>query len=140
MRPAEILLIEDDAGHARLTQEAFREGRLEKHIHVVSNGEAAMEFLRRAGSYADAPRPDLILLDLKLPKKNGREVLSEIKADKALAKIPTVVFTTSESEQDIYDAYRLKANCYIAKPIDLSQYLSTIAAIERFWLRLDSAV
>ena len=137
--PSTILLVEDDAGHARLTQEAFKEGRLDIAIHTVTNGEAAMAFLRHEAPYHEAPTPDLVLLDLKLPRKDGREVLTELRADAKFNALPVIIFSTSEAEQDVYEAYRLHANCYIAKPMDLDEYLRVIDAIQRFWLKRASA-
>ena len=134
MRPAEILLIEDNPGDVRLTQEALREGKVANRVSVVSDGVEAMAFLRREGPYADAPRPDLILLDLNLPKKDGREVLAEIKADENLKRIPVVVLTTSQAEEDVLKTYNLHANSYITKPVDLRQFLGVVKFIEDFWL------
>ena len=134
--PIEILLVEDNPGDVRLTQEAFREGKLHTRLHVVSDGEAALELLRQRGAYAAAARPDLILLDLNLPRKDGREVLDEIKRDDALKSIPVVILTTSKAEQDILKVYNLHANCYITKPVDLEQFLGVVKAIEDFWLQI----
>ena len=137
MKPSiEILLVEDSPGDIRLTQEAFKEGKLVNRLHVVQDGEAAMAFLRREGAYAQAIRPDLILLDLNLPKKDGREVLAEIKADGALRRIPVVVLTTSRAEQDVLKVYDLHANCYITKPVDLDQFLKVVQSVEDFWLTI----
>jgi len=133
-KPAQVLLVEDNPGDVRLTQEALREGKLLNEVHVVSDGEEAMAFLRRHGPYADAPRPDLILLDLNLPKKSGREVLAEIKADPDLHRIPVVILTTSHAEEDIARSYNLHANCYVTKPVDLEQFISVIRSIENYWL------
>jgi CheY-like chemotaxis protein len=135
-RPVEILLVEDNPGDVRLTQEAFKEGKVRNNLHVAMDGVEAMAFLRREGKYADAVRPDIILLDLNLPKKDGREVLAEIKGDLELKRIPVVVLTTSEAEQDILRAYGLHANCYITKPVDLDQFMSVIQSIEDFWLTI----
>jgi len=135
-RPIELLLVEDSPADVRLTEEAFRENRIANNLHVVGDGEAAMVFLRRQGPYVDVPRPDLILLDLNLPRKDGREVLAEIKADDALKTIPVVVLTTSQAEQDILRSYNLNANCYITKPIDLDQFINVIKAVESFWLTI----
>ena len=129
-----VLLVEDNPGDVRLTTEALREGKIPHHLHVVSDGVEAMAFLRREGPYADAPRPDLILLDLNLPKKDGREVLGEIKADENLKRIPVVVLTTSQAEEDVLRTYELHANCYITKPVDLQQFIAVIRAIEEYWL------
>lgn len=133
-RPAEILLVEDSPGDVRLMQEALREGKVANRVHVVGDGVEAMAFLRREGEYADAPRPDLLLLDLNLPRKDGREVLGEIKADPDLRRIPTVVLTTSQAEEDVLKAYNLHANCYMTKPVDLGQFLELVKNIEQYWL------
>ena len=135
-RSVEILLVEDSPGDIRLTQEAFKEGKLLNRLHVVQDGEAALQFLRREGAYAQAVRPDLILLDLNLPKKDGREVLAEIKAQDTLKRIPVVVLTTSRAEQDVLKVYDLHANCYITKPVDLEDFLRVLTAIEDFWLQV----
>ena len=132
--PIEILLVEDNPGDVRLTEEAFKEGRVYNHMSVAGDGVEALAFLRREGKYADAPRPDLVLLDLNLPRKSGREVLAEIKGDPRLADIPVVVLTTSAAESDILRSYELHANCYITKPVDLSQLLRVVKAIDDFWL------
>lgn len=133
-REVSILLVEDNPGDVRLTIEALKEGKVYNRLSVVSNGFEALEFLRRQGRYANATRPDLILLDLNLPKKNGSEVLAEIKADPALKRIPVVVLTTSEAEQDVLRSYDLNANCYITKPVDLDQFLHVVKSINDFWL------
>ena len=135
-RTIEILLVEDNPGDVRLTQEAFKEGKLTNRLHVVTDGADALAFLHREGGYAQAVRPDLILLDLNLPKKDGRQVLAELKADAHLKRIPVVVLTTSQAEADILKAYDLHANCYITKPVDLDQFLVVINSIEEFWLAL----
>ena len=135
-RPVEILLVEDNPGDVRLTLEAFKEGKLRNRLQVARDGEEALAHLRRKGAYAAAVRPDLILLDLNLPKKDGREVLMEIKADNELKRIPVVVLTTSKAEQDILKVYDLHANCYITKPVDLDQFLKVVKAIEEFWLEI----
>lgn len=132
--PIEILLIEDSPGDVRLTKEALREGKVRNRLNVAVDGAEAMEFLRREGQFSDAPRPDLILLDLNLPRKDGREVLSEIKADPNLASIPVVVLTTSKDEEDVLRSYQLHANCYVTKPVDLEQFIKVVKAIEDFWL------
>jgi two-component system, chemotaxis family, response regulator Rcp1 len=132
--PIEILLVEDSPGDARLTMEALKEAKVLNHITVVEDGVEAMAFLRREGEHSRAPRPDLVLLDLNLPKKDGREVLAEVKADPALAQIPIVVLTTSQAEKDIAQSYELHANCYITKPVDLDQFMQVIKAVESFWL------
>jgi two-component system, chemotaxis family, response regulator Rcp1 len=130
----EILLVEDSPGDIRLTQEVLREGRVLNHLNVVHDGVEAMLFLNRQRNYANAPRPDLILLDLNLPRQDGREVLAAIKLDQQLRRIPVVVLTTSQAEEDILRAYDLHANCYITKPIDLDQFIRVIQSIEDFWL------
>jgi len=131
--PIEILLVEDNPGDVRLTKEALKEGRFANLINVAVDGFEAMAFLRREGKYANAPRPDLILLDLNLPKKNGREVLAEIKADSNLKRIPVVVLTSSQAEKDIVATYNLHANCYITKPVDFEQFICVVRSIEDFW-------
>ncbi len=133
-RPAEILLVEDNPGDVRLTTEALKEGRVLNTVHVVGDGVEAIGFLRREGTYADVPRPDLILLDLNLPRKSGREVLAEIKDDEDLKRIPVVILTTSRAEEDILRSYDLHANCYVTKPVDLEQFLDVIRFIEDYWL------
>lgn len=133
-RPVEILLVEDNPGDVRLTVEAFREGKVLNRLSVVGDGVEALAFLRREGRYADAPHPDLILLDLNLPKKDGREVLAEIKTDEHLRRIPVVVLTVSKAEEDILKSYNLNANCYISKPVDLDEFLTVVKSIEDFWL------
>ncbi|TLD40230.1 MAG: Two-component system response regulator [Candidatus Jettenia ecosi] len=132
----EILLVEDSPGDVRLTQEALKESKLKNNLHVVGDGAEAMAFLRKKGKYAAVPRPDLILLDLNLPKKDGREVLTEIKSDNDLVLIPVVILTVSRSEEDILRAYGLHANCYISKPIDFNQFISVVKAIENFWFTI----
>ncbi len=134
VRPAEVLLVEDNPGDARLTQEALKEGKVLNRVSVVPDGIEAMAFLRRQGPYADVPRPNLILLDLNLPKKDGREVLAEIKADPDLKRIPVVILTTSQAEEDIARTYDLHANCYVTKPVDLDKFLEVVRSIEDFWL------
>ncbi len=133
-RPIEILMVEDNPGDVRLAVEASREGKVRNHMHTVGDGEEALAYLRRQGSYADVPRPDLILLDLNLPKKNGQEVLSEIKEDPELRRIPVVILTVSEAEADIIKTYNLHANCYITKPVDLDRFIEVVKSIEDFWL------
>jgi CheY-like chemotaxis protein len=130
----EILLVEDNPGDVRLTLEAFKEGKVLNHITVAKDGVEALAFLRQQGPYAGAKTPDLILLDLNLPKKSGREVLAEIKEDEQLKKIPVVVLTTSENKEDISRAYSHHANCYVTKPVDLEQFLRAVQSIENFWL------
>jgi two-component system, chemotaxis family, response regulator Rcp1 len=133
-RDIEILLIEDNAGDVRLTQEALKEDKVKNRLNVVRDGVEALAFLRREGGFAGAPRPDLILLDLNLPKKDGREVLAEIKQEDALRRIPVVVLTTSKAEEDILETYGLHANCYINKPVDLEQFIAVVKSIDDFWL------
>jgi len=133
-RPIEILLVEDSPSDTDLTVEALATAKICNRLSVVEDGVQAMEFLRRQGRYAGAPRPDLILLDLNLPRKDGREVLAEIKTDERLRTIPVVMLTTSQAEQDILRAYSLHANCYITKPVDFRQFLEVVKAIENFWL------
>ncbi|WP_448873043.1 response regulator [Desulfobulbus propionicus] len=135
-KPVEILLVEDNPGDVRLTIEGLKEGKVKNNLSVVEDGVEAMAFLRKEGKYADAVQPDLILLDLNLPKKDGREVLTEIKSDKDLWHIPVVVLTTSKAEQDILKAYSLHANCYITKPVDLDQFISVVESIEDFWFTI----
>lgn len=130
----DILLVEDNPGDVELTLEALREARLKNRVHVSPDGVAAMEFLRRQGEFADAPRPDLILLDLNMPRKDGREVLRDVKGDADLCRIPVVVLTTSDDERDVLDAYDLRANAYIVKPVDIEQFFRAIQALEGFWL------
>ncbi|MGH6967538.1 MAG: response regulator [Stellaceae bacterium] len=132
----EVLLVEDNPGDARLTQEALREGKLQNRIHHARDGVEALAFLRREGEFRDAPMPDIILLDLNMPRKDGREVLAEIKADPQLRFIPVVVLTTSEAENDIVKSYELHANCYITKPVDLEKFTTIVHAIEDFWLQV----
>lgn len=133
-RPIEVLLVEDNPGDVRLTVEMLKEGKLRNNMSVVADGVEALRFLRREGEYADAPRPDLILLDLNLPRKNGLEVLAEIKRDEDLKRIPVVVLTTSKAEQDIIKSYNCHANCFITKPVDLDQFVAVVKSIEDFWL------
>lgn len=130
----EILLVEDSPSDANLTLETFGEGSILNNMHVVEDGVEAIAFLRREGSYADVPRPDLILLDLNLPRKDGREVLVEIKSDPDLRTIPVVVLTTSEAEEDIFKSYRLQANCYVSKSLGLKESVRIVKLIESFWL------
>jgi chemotaxis family two-component system response regulator Rcp1 len=130
----QVLLVEDNPGDVRLTKEALKEGKLLNQLTVVGDGVEALSFLRKQGIYADALQPELILLDLNLPKKDGREVLAEIKADPHLRRIPVVVLTTSSSEEDILKIYDLHANCYITKPVDLEQFMGVVKSIEDFWV------
>jgi len=132
--PMEILLIEDNPGDVRLTREALKEARVSNQLHTVDDGVKALEFLRQQGIYAAMPRPDLVLLDLNLPKMAGLEVLREIKQDRRLKTIPVVVLTTSQSRDDIAGSYDLHANCYVSKPVDLERFLHVIRSIETFWL------
>jgi chemotaxis family two-component system response regulator Rcp1 len=135
-RAIEILLVEDNPGDVRLIQEALRDGKVWNNPHVVSDGEAALDFVYRRGPYADKPRPDLVLLDLNLPKKDGREVLAQIKSDPDLRRIPVVVLTTSKEEEDVLRAYNLAANCYVAKPVEFDEFMKVIRMIEDFWLTI----
>jgi CheY-like chemotaxis protein len=130
----DILLVEDNAGDARLAQEALRDGKVRNALHHVWDGEAAMAFLRRSGKYGVAPRPDLILLDLNLPRMDGSEVLAEIKKDDSLKSIPVVILTTSSSERDILRSYNLHANCYITKPVTMVEFIRAVTAVQDFWL------
>jgi CheY-like chemotaxis protein len=132
--PIQVLLVEDSPGDVRLTREAFKDAKVYITLHVASDGEKAMAFLKREGEYANAPRPDLILLDLNLPKKDGREVLDEIKGSPTLKSIPVVILTTSSSETDILRSYQLHANCYITKPVALDGFLKVVKSIDSFWL------
>ena len=135
-RLCEVLLVEDNPADARLTIEALREGRMLNRLHHVKDGIEALQFLRREGQWTDAPTPDVILLDLNLPRKDGREVLLELKADSALRLIPVVVLTTSEAESDIVRSYELHANCYVTKPVDLDKFIEIVRTIEAFWLAI----
>lgn len=130
----EILMVEDNPADIRLTKEAFKDAKMLNNLHVVNNGEDAMAFLHRHGNYVNTPRPDLILLDLNLPKKDGREVLAEIKKDPDLKRIPVVILTTSDDEKDVLKAYNLHVNAYIKKPVDLEQFMRIVEAVEEFWL------
>lgn len=132
--PIEILLVEDNPGDVRLTEEALKDGKVANNLHVVSDGVDAIRFLRRGAGYEDAVRPDLVLLDLNLPRKDGREVLEEIKQDEDLKRIPVVVLTTSRSEEDVLRSYGLHANCYLTKPVDFDSFLGVVQSIEGFWL------
>jgi two-component system response regulator len=132
-RPAVILLVEDNLGDVELTREALEDAKVLNTLHVVLDGMEAMAFLRRQGPYAQAPRPDLILLDLNLPKKDGREVLADIKADEDLKVIPVIVLTTSRADEDILKSYKLNANCYISKPVGFASFAAVIRSIENFW-------
>ncbi len=132
-RAIEILMVEDSPTDALLAKEALREGKIQSNLNVVEDGEEAMDYLRRVGKYADKPRPDIIFLDLNMPKMDGREVLTEIQKDKDLMRIPIVVLTTSKSEEDIVRSYDLNANCYISKPVDFDQFIKIVDSIEQFW-------
>jgi chemotaxis family two-component system response regulator Rcp1 len=132
--PIEVLLVEDSPGDVRLTREAFKDAKVHINLNVASDGAEAMEFLNREGKHAHAPRPDLILLDLNLPKKDGREVLEEVKQSPTLRSIPVVILTTSASDADILRSYRLHANCYITKPVSLDAFLEVVKSIDDFWL------
>jgi len=134
--PIEILLVEDNPGDVRLIKEVFKDAKIYNAMQVAYDGEAAMEILRREGEYSDAPSPDLILLDLNLPKKDGREVLREIKGDESLKCIPVVILTTSNAEEDLIETYKMNANCYITKPVDLDQFINVVESIENFWLSI----
>ena len=136
MKPIEILLVEDNAGDIRLTQEALKESHLIVNLSIVRDGMEAMDFLRGKGQHANKPAPDLILLDLNLPRKDGREVLEEIKNDAELKRIPVVVLTTSEAESDILTTYGLHANCYINKPVDMDQFIKIVKLLEEFWFTI----
>ncbi len=134
--PIEILLVEDNPGDIRLTQEVLKEGKVHNTLSIVEIGVQAISFLRKESEYQDAPTPDLILLDLNLPKKDGREVLLDIKNDPELKKIPVVVLTTSQAEEDILKVYDLNANCYISKPVDFGEFIDVVKSIENFWLSI----
>ena len=132
--PLQVLLVEDSLGDVRLTQEAFKEAKVHIDLHIASDGEEAMAFLGREGKYADAPRPDLVLLDLNLPRKDGRTVLAEIKGNPDIQSIPVVVLTTSAADEDVLKTYMLHANCYITRPVDLQGFLKVVKSIDGFWL------
>jgi len=136
MKIVEVLLVEDNPGDVRLTEEALKEGKLKVNLNVVMNGEDAIMFLRKQGRYADVPQPDIILLDLNIPRKSGIEVLEDIKQDARLRYIPVVVLTTSSAEEDILKTYNLHANCYITKPVDFEQFINVIRKVEDFWLTI----
>jgi two-component system, chemotaxis family, response regulator Rcp1 len=135
-RAVEILLVEDNPGDVRLTKEALKEGKVRNNLHVVDDGVKALAFLRREAPFEEVPKPDLILLDLNLPRKSGREVLEEIKQDSLLRHIPVVVLTSSQAERDIVRAYDLHANCYVTKPVDLDQFITVVKSIEDFWFSI----
>ena len=132
--PVEILLVEDNPGDVRLTKEALKEGKVYNNLHWARDGVEALEFLKREGKHTKAPRPDIILLDLNLPKKDGREVLAVIKGEPELKHIPVVVLTTSKAEEDVLRSYELHANCYVTKPVDLEKFIQVVQSIDRFWL------
>lgn len=136
VKVVDILLVEDNPGDVRLAQEALKESKVKNHLFVVQDGVEAMAFLHQQGEYATAPRPDLVLLDLNLPRKSGREVLAEIKTDENLKRIPVVILTVSRAEEDIMRAYNSHANCYITKPLDFNQFLKVTKTIEEFWLTI----
>jgi chemotaxis family two-component system response regulator Rcp1 len=136
VEPIEILLAEDNPGDIRLTQQALKDSKMHNNLHVVNDGEQAVAFLRNESPYEDAPRPGLFLLDLNMPKKDGREVLEEIKDDPVLRRIPTVVLTTSKADQDVLAAYQLHANAYITKPVDFDQFIEVVQGIREFWLSI----
>ncbi len=135
-KPIDILLVEDNSGDARLAKEALKDSKIRNNLNVVADGEEAMKYLKKEGEYSDVPRPDLILLDLNLPKKDGREVLKEIKESDEFKRIPVVILTISKAEEDILKSYNLHANCYITKPIDLGQFMKVVKSIENFWLTI----
>jgi CheY-like chemotaxis protein len=135
-KPFNILLVEDNPGDVRLTQEAFKESKLIYNLHVAIDGVEALEFLNKEGKFTDVPRPDLILLDLNMPRKTGREVLAEIKIDPRFLDIPVVILTTSDADEDILNSYSLHANCYIKKPVEFDKFLDTVKKIEDFWLSI----
>jgi CheY-like chemotaxis protein len=132
--PIDILLVEDNPGDERLTREALKEGKVYSNLHWAKDGVEAMDFLNRRGKYSEAPRPDIILLDLNLPKKDGREVLQEIKSTEHLKRIPVVILTTSKAEEDVLRTYNLHANCYVTKPVDLEKFIVVVKSIDVFWL------
>lgn len=136
LRPVEILLVEDNEAEVRLTREAFKDGKLLNNLNTVGDGVEALEYLYKRGRYISASRPDIILLDINLPKKDGREVLAEIKADEKLKRIPVVVLSTSRAEEDILKSYNLHANCYISKPVDIHQFTKVVQEIDNFWFNI----
>ena len=135
-RPIEILLVEDNPGDVGLVQEAMRTAKITNRMHLAEDGVEAIEFLRRRGRFGEAPRPDLILLDLNLPRKDGREVLAEIKTDPDLKRIPVVVLTTSDAEEDVLRAYNLHVNCYVTKPVDFAKFMQVVRQIDEFWVKV----
>jgi len=130
----DILLVEDNPGDVRLTQEAFKNGQIYNDLHVVNDGDEALAFLRNEGEHADAPTPDIVLLDLNLPRKNGDEVLAEVRADPDLARIPVIVLTSSEAQEDVAQSYELQANAYLTKPVDPSEFIEVVKSFKQFWL------
>ena len=136
LHPIEILLVEDNPGDSRLAKEALKESKLKNNLYVAEDGVEAMNFLYKTGKYSKMPRPDLVILDLNLPKKDGREVLAEIKNDDNLKRIPVVILTISKAEEDILKTYNLHANCYVTKPLDLDQFMKVVRSIEDFWLTI----
>ena len=136
IRPVEILLVDDNPGDIRLTQEALKESKIINNLNFVEDGAEAIDFLKKIGKYENVVTPDLILLDLNLPKKNGREVLAEIKEDKILRQIPVVILTISTAEEDILKSYKLHANCYITKPVDMNQFIKIVRSIENYWFSI----
>ena len=136
VRPIEILVVDDSPGDVRLMVEALKDGRLRNHLSVLNDGIDVMAYLKRQGQYADAVRPDLILLDLNMPRKGGREVLAEIKADRDLHTIPVVVLTTSKADEDVIASYELQANCYVTKPVDLDRFMTAIRSVSDFWVQV----
>ena len=136
LKPIEILMVDDNLGDVRLAMEALKDAKVSNNVHVVYDGIEAMAFLRKEGKYAEMPRPDIILLDLNMPKKDGREVLLEIKTDPELKCIPVVVLTVSQAEEDILKSYNLHANCYITKPVDLEQFIKIVKSLENFWFTI----
>lgn len=136
VKPIEILLVEDNPGDVRLTQEVLKEGKIRNHLNVVDDGDKAVAFLRHIEPYTQVPHPDLVLLDLNLPRRDGLEVLKIIKTDDTLRHIPVIIFTTSHSEEDIMHAYHLYANCYLTKPMDLEHFIQSVKSIENFWLTI----
>ncbi|MBI5441319.1 MAG: response regulator [Deltaproteobacteria bacterium] len=136
LRPVEILLVEDNPGDVRLTREALKEGKIHNNLHVAADGVEALAFLRGQGRYAEAVKPDLILLDLNLPRKNGLEVLQDLKADENLKRIPVVVLTTSSAEKDVMASYNLHANCFVTKPVDIEQFITVVKSVEDFWFSI----
>lgn len=136
LKIVEILLVEDNPGDARLTQEALKDGKVKNNLHIVYDGLEATDFLFQRNQYQNAPRPDLIILDLNLPKKNGKEVLAEIKSDESLKSIPVIILTISKAEEDVIRSYSLHANCFLIKPIDVNKFFDVVRSIEDFWLSL----